>query len=72
MKERQYPIARLSSRELEVLKLIIEGCSNPEIAATLNLSPNTIKTHVSNILQKFGVNHRIQAAVFAVHNGLIK
>lgn len=71
MKERQYPIARLSSRELEVLKLIIEGCSNPEIAATLNLSPNTIKTHVSSILQKFGVNHRIQAAVFAVRNGLI-
>lgn len=72
MKETQYPIERLSSRELEVLKLIIEGFSNPEIAATLHLSPNTIKTHVSSILQKFGVNHRIQAAVFAVRNGLIQ
>ncbi len=72
MKETQYPIDRLSSRELEVLKLMIEGFSNPEIAATLHLSPHTIKTHVGSILNKFGVNHRIQAVVFAVRNGLIK
>lgn len=71
MKETQYPNQRLSPRELEVLKLMIEGFSNPQIAATLNLSPNTIKTYVRGIFNKFGVNHRIQAAVFAVRNGLI-
>lgn len=41
---------RLSSRELEVLQLITEGHSNPEIAAALHLSPNTVKTHVRSII----------------------
>lgn len=68
----QYPSDRLSSRELEVLQLMIEGFSNPQIAATLHLSPHTVKTYVRGIFNKFGVNHRIQAVVFAIRNGLIK
>ncbi|MBD2465242.1 response regulator transcription factor [Oscillatoria sp. FACHB-1407] len=61
----------LSSREREVLKLITEGASNPEIARRLYLSPNTIKTHVRSILNKLGVEHRLQAAVVALRHGLV-
>jgi two-component system, NarL family, response regulator LiaR len=63
--------AQLSPRELEVLTLIVEGRSNPEIAATLYLSPNTIKTHVRGIFNKFGVSDRVQAAVLAVRHQLV-
>lgn len=56
----------LSARELEVLTLIVEGRSNPEIARMLYLSENTIKTHVRGILNKLGVSDRLQAAVLAV------
>ncbi|MBD2069018.1 response regulator transcription factor [Leptolyngbya sp. FACHB-671] len=62
---------RLSSRELEVLKLIAEGQSNSEIAAHLYLSHNTIKTYVRGIFNKLGVDHRVQAAVVALRQGLI-
>jgi DNA-binding NarL/FixJ family response regulator len=61
----------LSRRELEVLKLLVEGYNNVEIAASLHVSCNTIKTHIRNILEKFGVDNRIQAAVFAVRAGLL-
>lgn len=62
---------RLSPREQEILKLVVEGCSNAEIADILFLSTNTVKTHVRNILNKLGVNHRVQAAVFALRHGLV-
>ncbi len=61
----------LSRREQEVLKLITEGATNPEIARQLCLSPNTIKTHVRGILNKLGVDHRLQAAVVALRHGLV-
>jgi len=62
---------KLSDRELQVLSLLAEGQSNPEIAITLCLSRNTVKTHVRNILNKLGVNHRIQAVVIALRIGLV-
>lgn len=62
---------KLSDRELQVLNLLVEGQSNPEIATTLCLSRNTVKTHVRNILNKLGVNHRIQAVVIALRSGLV-
>lgn len=62
---------RLSVREMEVLKLMAEGQSNSEIAAHLYLSHNTIKTHVRGIFNKLGVDHRVQAAVVALRQGLI-
>jgi len=65
------PIEKLSDRELEVLRLVAEGCTNQEIAEKLIVSPTTIKTHVQNILQKLGVSDRTQAAVYAVRCGLI-
>ncbi len=63
--------SHLTSRELEVLSLIVEGKSNPQIAKELYVSPSTIKSHVNGILNKLSVNDRVQAAVFAVRNQLI-
>jgi two-component system, NarL family, response regulator LiaR len=63
--------ANLSTRELEVLKLMVEGLSNPEIAEKLYLSPNTIKTHVRGIMNKLAVDDRVQAAVVALRSGLV-
>lgn len=67
-----FPTASLSSRELEVLQLIVEGNSNVEIAAALYISVGTVKTHIRNILSKLNVNHRTQAAVFALRHGLAR
>ncbi len=63
--------ANLSERELEVLKLIVEGKSNNEIAEYLYLSTNTIKTHVRGIMNKLAVDDRVQAAVVALRSGLV-
>jgi two-component system, NarL family, response regulator LiaR len=64
-------IQPLSDREYEVLSLLVEGQSNIEIATALHLSPSTIKTHIKSIMNKFGVGHRVQVAVFALRSGLI-
>ncbi len=61
----------LTSREREVLRLLIEGKSNPEIAELLFISPRTAQTHVTNILAKFGVASRTEAATRAVRDGLV-
>jgi NarL family two-component system response regulator LiaR len=63
--------AELSERELEVLALIAAGRDNAEIAATLVISPQTAKAHVSSILSKLCVENRVQAAVYAVRHGLL-
>jgi NarL family two-component system response regulator LiaR len=62
---------RLSGRELEVLRLIADGKGNPEIAKLLGISDQTVKTYVSGLLGKLGVENRTQAAVYAVRNGLL-
>lgn len=64
-------IASLSEREIDVLKLIVEGKSNHEIATALYLSTNTIKTHVRGIMNKLSVDDRVQAAVIALRSGLV-
>lgn len=61
----------LSSRELEVLRLIVDGMSNQEIAEKLIISLATAKTHVRNILNKLAVDDRTQAAVHAMRRGLV-
>jgi two-component system, NarL family, response regulator LiaR len=60
----------LSEREIAVLRLIAEGLGNSEIAEALNISPRTAKNHVSNILTKLGLPSRVQAAVYAVRQGV--
>jgi two-component system, NarL family, response regulator LiaR len=64
-------VGNLSQRELEVLKLMVDGCTNPEIAEKLYLSPNTVKTHVRGIMNKLAVDDRVQAAVVALRSGLV-
>ena len=64
-------ISLLSERELEGLKLIVEGKSNNQIAEDLYLSTNTIKTHVRGIMNKLAVDDRVQAAVVALRSGLV-
>jgi DNA-binding NarL/FixJ family response regulator len=60
----------LTSREIEVLQLVAEGLTNKEIAAALVISENTVKIHLKNILEKLHLQNRIQAAVYAVRQGL--
>lgn len=61
----------LTSREIEVLKLLGEGLFNKEIATTLNISERTVKNHISNIFKKIHVADRTQAALFAIKHNLI-
>jgi serine/threonine-protein kinase PknK len=65
------PATDLSTRELEVLRLIAAGKSNPEIAETLWISINTVTRHANHIFAKLGVANRTEAAAYAIHNGLV-
>ncbi len=60
----------LTPREREILGHIAQGKSNKEIARTLNLAESTVKIHVQNMLRKLGLSSRVQAAVFAVEQGI--
>jgi DNA-binding NarL/FixJ family response regulator len=62
---------QLTEREMEVLQLVAQGKSNKEIAATLSIADQTVKTHVSHILEKLGLPSRTQAALYAIRNGLV-
>jgi DNA-binding NarL/FixJ family response regulator len=61
----------LSERETEILRLVAHGRDNTEIAQELYLSPSTVKNHVSSILDKLGVDSRVQAAVRAARAGIV-
>ena len=61
----------LTSRELQILKLIALGKSNTEIAKELFITLHTVKKHVSSILKKMSVDDRVQVAVKAVREGLL-
>lgn len=63
-------VGELTSREINVLSLIAEGKTNKEIADELVISENTVKIHLRNILDKLHLQNRIQAAVYAVRQGL--
>ena len=69
--ERRAELARLTERELHVLKLLGRGASNSEIAEMLSVSTGTVKTHVGSILAKLGLRDRVAAVVFAFEHGLV-
>ncbi len=60
----------LTEREIEVLRLVARGASNPQIAAELAISINTVKVHLRNILDKLSLENRTQAAAYALRSGL--
>lgn len=64
-------LENLTSREIEVLKLLAVGMYNKEVAEILDISERTVKNHVSNIFKKLNVTDRTQAAVFAIRNGIV-
>ena len=61
----------LSERERDVLNLLVEGLSNPEIARQLFISPNTVKAHMRSLMTKLAANDRVQVAVKALRAGLV-
>ena len=61
----------MTPRERDVLRLIVEGLANKQIAQRLGIGEKTVKTHVSRVLAKLGVEDRTQAAVLAIREGLV-
>ena len=68
----QSRLAQLTDREREVLQLLAEGSRNDDIAGRLFISPQTVQTHVRNILAKLGVHSKLEAVAFAVKHGAIR
>jgi len=63
------PVAPLTAREREVLRWVMEGLSDSEIARVLVVSAETVKTHIANSLSKLGARDRTQAVVLALRSG---
>jgi NarL family two-component system response regulator LiaR len=76
LQELQHPSRRpptpdpLTDREMEVLRLVAKGLSNPEVAGRLTVTEATVRTHVSNILSKLHLANRVQATLYALQEGI--
>jgi len=67
--DKKAPGSLLTGQEKRVLKLLVKGQTNKEIAVALGISPSTVRRHLENILKKLNLKNRVQAAVFAVRMG---
>jgi DNA-binding NarL/FixJ family response regulator len=67
----RHPLDQVTQRELDVLEHVARGRSNAEISAVLTLSPNTVKTHVCNLLVKLGLHNRVALVIYAYDVGLV-
>jgi DNA-binding NarL/FixJ family response regulator len=67
----QQPVEALTPRELEVLRALTEGLSTPEICDRLFIAPNTLRTHVQNIMGKLRVHSKLEAVAFALRHRLV-
>jgi DNA-binding NarL/FixJ family response regulator len=70
--DRDAAVARLTPRELDVLKLVARGLPTGEIAAALDLAPSSVKTYVGHLLNKLGLTDRVQLVVFAYEHELVR
>ena len=70
--KRSPKLDELTSRERQILHLLIQGLSNKEIGLELSLSPHTVKVHLHRILEKLDLHSRVEAAAWAVRHGLTK
>jgi DNA-binding NarL/FixJ family response regulator len=61
----------LTQRELEILQMIVDGKSNKEIAAVLELSANTVAVHRANMMDALGIHKTAELVVYAIRNGLV-
>jgi DNA-binding NarL/FixJ family response regulator len=68
----QQPVEALTPRELEVLRALTEGLATPEICEQLAITPNTLRTHVQNIMSKLHVHSKLEAVAFALRHHLVE
>ena len=61
----------LTPREVEIIRAVVAGCSNREIAARVSISENTVKSHLAHIFDKSGASSRVELAIFAAHHRLL-
>ena len=71
LSESSSPLRTLTTRELEVLQLIVNGKSNKDIAAVLGVSANTVSVHRANIMQTLGLHNTAELVVYAIREGLV-
>ena len=70
--EEAITVEALTDREQEVLQLVVGGLTNREVGERLTISENTVKKYLHNILEKLNLNNRVEAAIYAVKEGLVK
>ncbi|MBM3437106.1 MAG: response regulator transcription factor, partial [Bacteroidetes bacterium] len=67
-----YPVEILTEREIKILRWLAQGLTDYDIAKIAHVTPGTVRSHISSVLNKLGLNNRAQAVIYALKKGLIK